>query len=125
MINDAKGILSLYEAAHLRYHGEEILEKALTFTKAHLKSLAQKSCPSMSKQINKALETPLLKGMPRLEVHNYISFYQEDESRNHNLLLFAKLEFNRVQLLHQKELSYLSRYITIKFSLMLPSNTIY
>lgn len=114
LTNDAKGMLSLYEAAHLRYHGEDILEEALAFTKAHLKSLAHKSSPSMSKQINSALEMPLHKGMPRLQARNYISFYQEGEFRNHNLLLFAKLDFNRVQLLHQKELSYLLRYIIVK-----------
>ncbi|KAH7544508.1 hypothetical protein JRO89_XS15G0177800 [Xanthoceras sorbifolium] len=110
LTNDAKGMLSLYEATHLRHHGEDILEKALVFSKAHLKSLAEKSSPHLAKQIINALEIPLHKGMPRLEALKYISFYQEDESRNETLLLFAKLDFNRVQLLHQQELCHLSRW---------------
>ncbi|KAL5802256.1 hypothetical protein ACOSQ4_030561 [Xanthoceras sorbifolium] len=110
LTNDAKGMLSLYEATHLRHHGEDILEKALVFSKAHLKSLAEKSSPHLAKQIINALEIPLHKGMPRLEALKYISFYQEDESRNETLLLFAKLDFNRVQLLHQQELCHLSSW---------------
>ncbi|KAL5803908.1 hypothetical protein ACOSQ3_030708 [Xanthoceras sorbifolium] len=110
LTNDAKGMLSLYEATHLRHHGEDILEKALVFSKAHLKSLAEKSSPHLAKQIINALEIPLHKGMPRLEALKYISFYQEDESRNETLLLSAKLDFNRVQLLHQQELCHLSSW---------------
>ncbi|KAK3198456.1 hypothetical protein Dsin_021871 [Dipteronia sinensis] len=112
LISDPKGMLSLYEATHLRHHGEDILEEAFIFSKAHLKSFADKSSPHfLAKQIINALEIPLHKGMPRLEALKYISFYQEDyESRNETLLLFAKLDFNRVQLLHQQELGHLSRW---------------
>ncbi|KAL4309628.1 hypothetical protein GQ457_01G007770 [Hibiscus cannabinus] len=45
VIDDDKGMLSLYEAAHWRVHGEYILEEALTFTTVNLKSLAKKSSP--------------------------------------------------------------------------------
>ncbi|KAH7544503.1 hypothetical protein JRO89_XS15G0176900 [Xanthoceras sorbifolium] len=107
LISDAKGMLSL--ATHLRHYGEDILEKALVFSKDQLKSLVEKSSPHLAKQIINALETPLHKGMPRLEALKYISFYQEDESRNETIVLFAKLDFNRVQLLHQQELCHLSR----------------
>ncbi|KAL5803912.1 hypothetical protein ACOSQ3_030712 [Xanthoceras sorbifolium] len=110
LTSDAKGMLSLYEATHLRHHGEDILEEALVFSKAHLKSLAEISSPHLAKQIINALEIPLHKGMPRLDALKYISFYQEDASRNENLLLFAKLDFNRVQLLHQQELCHLSSW---------------
>ena len=37
--NEAEGLLSLYEAAHLRVHGEDILEEALAFTTCHLEHL--------------------------------------------------------------------------------------
>ncbi|KAH7544507.1 hypothetical protein JRO89_XS15G0177500 [Xanthoceras sorbifolium] len=89
LTSDAKGMLSLYEATHLRHHGEDILEEALVFSKDQLKSLVEKSSPHLTKQIINALETPLHKGMSRLEALKYISFYQEDESRNETLLLFA------------------------------------
>ncbi|GMN53289.1 hypothetical protein TIFTF001_022440 [Ficus carica] len=38
--NDVRGLLSLYEAAQLRVHGEVILDDALVFTTTHLESKA-------------------------------------------------------------------------------------
>ncbi|KAL9381692.1 hypothetical protein Peur_024727 [Populus x canadensis] len=49
-------------------------------------------------------------GVPRIEARKYISFYEEDESRIDTLLKFAKIDFNRVQLIHRQELSILSRW---------------
>ncbi|XP_031247786.1 casbene synthase, chloroplastic-like [Pistacia vera] len=111
LTNDVRGMLSLYEATHLRLHGEEILEEALDFTTSHLKSLAEKSSPHFAKHIMNALDLPLHQGVPRLEARQYISFYEEDhEFRNETLLMFAKLDFNKVQLLHQQEMKYLTRW---------------
>ncbi|KAL5831997.1 hypothetical protein ACOSQ4_017351 [Xanthoceras sorbifolium] len=83
---DAKGLLSLYEATHLRIHGEDILDEALAFTTGHLKHLVDKTGSHLAKQITKALEMPLHKGIPRLEAFDYISIYGGDESNNENLL---------------------------------------
>ena len=109
IINDVKGILSLYEASFLSVHGEQILDDALVFTKANLESLAMQSSPRLADHIRNALIRPFHKGVPRIEARKYISFYEEDESRNDTLLEFAKIDFNRVQLLHRQELSNLSR----------------
>ncbi|KAK2658054.1 hypothetical protein Ddye_011106 [Dipteronia dyeriana] len=109
LTSDARGILSLYEATHLRVHGEDILEEALAFSKAHLKSLAGKSSPHLARQILKSIQQPLHNDIPRLEAIHYISIYEENESRNESLLLFAKLDFNRVQLLHQQEIDQVRR----------------
>ncbi|KAJ4724506.1 Terpene synthase [Melia azedarach] len=120
LINDVRGLLTLYEATHLRMHREDILEEALAFTAAHLKSLAIKSSPHLAKHIADALEQPLHKGVPRLEAYKYISFYEQEECRNEILLMFAKLDFNRVQLLHQQELNHLtSWWKDLKFKLKL------
>ncbi|XP_031280832.1 probable terpene synthase 6 [Pistacia vera] len=112
LAGDARGMLSLYEATHLRVRGEDILEEALDFTTTNLKSLAKSSPDHLAKHITSALEAPLHKNVPRLETHKYISFYQEDlgEYRNETLLIFAKLDFNRVQLLHQQELKHVTRW---------------
>ncbi|KAK2657891.1 hypothetical protein Ddye_010943 [Dipteronia dyeriana] len=110
LTSDGRGILSLYEAAHLSVHGEDILEEALAFSKAHLKSLAGKSSPHLARQIMKSIQQPLHKDIPRLEAIHYISIYGEDESRNEILFLFAKLDFNRVQLLHQQEIAQVSSW---------------
>lgn len=103
-------MLSLYEATFLQVYEEDILVEALTFTKHHLPFLAQTSSPSLTKQINNALELPLHKSMPRLEAVKFISLYEQEESKNESLLLLAKLDFNRVQLFHQKELNHLLKY---------------
>ncbi|KAH7568073.1 hypothetical protein JRO89_XS07G0228200 [Xanthoceras sorbifolium] len=112
LTNDARGMLSLYEASYLRINGEDILDEALAFTKAHLNSLCEKSSPHLKTKIIKALKMPLNKRIPRQEAVEYISVYEEEESRDETLLLFAKLDFNRVQLLHQQEISHLIRWDT-------------
>ncbi|KAL9381833.1 hypothetical protein Peur_024868 [Populus x canadensis] len=117
IINDVKGILSLYEASFLSVHGEQVLDEALVFTKTNLESLAMQSSPRLADHIRNALIRPFHKGVPRIEARKYISFYEEEESRNDTLLKFAKIDFNRVQLLHRQELAILSRWWNdLKFS---------
>ncbi|XP_037497842.1 casbene synthase, chloroplastic [Jatropha curcas] len=110
LLNDIKGILSLFEATHVSMPNEPILDEALAFTKAFLESSAVKSFPNFAKHISSALEQPVHKGIPRLEARKYIDLYEVDESRNETVLELAKLDFNRVQLLHQEELSQFSKW---------------
>ncbi|CAN6575525.1 unnamed protein product [Malus baccata var. baccata] len=110
LIADVPGMLSLYEATHLRVHGEDILEEALVFTTTHLESTATSLTCSMAAQITQALERPLLKGLVRLGVRNYMSIYQEEASHSEALLQLAKLDFNLVQSLHKKELTEITRW---------------
>ncbi|KDP24705.1 hypothetical protein JCGZ_25441 [Jatropha curcas] len=107
---NVKGILSLYEASFVSVHGEDILDEALAFTKPILESsLAMQSIPHhLAQHIRNALILSFHKGVPRVEARQYISVYEEDESRNETLLEFAKLDFNRVQLLHRQELGELN-----------------
>ncbi|XVE79237.1 hypothetical protein DITRI_Ditri14bG0041800 [Diplodiscus trichospermus] len=113
LANNVKGMISLYEASHWGMHGELILDEALAFTRTHLESLVNQSCPNHLRQyIANALYRPYHKGTPRLEARQYISFYEKDhESRNDTLLKFAKYDFNRVQMHLQKELSLFSSRI--------------
>ncbi|KAE8125664.1 hypothetical protein FH972_020443 [Carpinus fangiana] len=121
LINDAQGMLSLYEATHLRVHGEDILDEALVFTATHLESVASHLSPPLAAQVSHALKQPICKGMPRLEATFYFSIYQQDASHNKVLLTFAKLDFNLLQKLHQKELSEISRWWKdLNFSKELP-----
>lgn len=96
----------------MRTHCECILDEALAFTTTHLQSTAQHDLKSaLKKQVTHALEQSLQKGIPRAETRYYISIYEEDESKNDELLLFAKLDFNLLQMLYKKELGEISRYI--------------
>lgn len=110
LIKNVEGMLELHEAAHLGVGGEEILDKALDFSSSHLKSLAPHMSSSLSTLVNEALKFPIRKNLTRLAARKFISVYQEDESHNDDILLnFAKLDFNIVQKMHQKELSDLTR----------------
>ncbi|XP_052209329.1 valerianol synthase TPS1A-like [Diospyros lotus] len=109
--SDVMGMLNLYEAAYLRIHGEDILDEALAFTKASLQSMAPHlNHPFLAEEVLHALELSLHKGIPRVEAAHYISIYEKDDHRDEQLLRLAKLDFNRVQLLHLEELCHLSRW---------------
>ncbi|XP_057799416.1 vetispiradiene synthase 2-like [Salvia miltiorrhiza] len=92
---DDEGILSLFEAANLRTHGEEVLDEALVFATARLEGRAEQC---------------LQRGVPRVEARRYVSRYEELETRNEALLRLAKLDFNLLQMLHRQELGELSRW---------------
>ncbi|KAG5601153.1 hypothetical protein H5410_032523 [Solanum commersonii] len=110
LTNDVQGLLSLYEASHLRVHDEEILEEAFTFTTPHLKSIVSNlSNNSLKVEVTEALSQPIHMTVPRVGARKYISIYQNDDAHNHLLLKFAKLDFNALQKLHQRELSELTR----------------
>ncbi|KAK1310289.1 putative terpene synthase 2 [Acorus calamus] len=108
--SDAKGLLSLYEAAHLALPGEDILDEAVAFTMHYLPLIKNnnKVSVSLAMDIERALYMPLRKGMARLQARQYISIYEKDEQRNEVLLELAKLDCNRVQRLLQKELKNIS-----------------
>ncbi|KAM3290181.1 vetispiradiene synthase 3 isoform X2 [Capsicum chacoense] len=108
LLTDAKGLLSLYEAAYVRKHGDDILDEALIFAKSHLERITPILESTLEKQVTHALMQPLHKGLPRIEAHFNISIYEECGSRNDKLLRFAKLDYNLLQLLHKKELSELT-----------------
>ncbi|KAG6407012.1 hypothetical protein SASPL_129992 [Salvia splendens] len=110
--NDVEGLLNLYEAAHLLTHDEGILDNAIEFCSSHLHaSLHKLDDVSLSKRVNEALEMPNRWSLTRLGARKFISAYQEDESHNEILLNFAKLDFNLLQKMHQRELSDATRYL--------------
>ncbi|KAF6153774.1 hypothetical protein GIB67_001007 [Kingdonia uniflora] len=108
---DDQGMLSLYEATHLRIHGEDILDEAFEFTTLHLKFiLATNASSPLTKKIRHALVQAYHKGMPRLETIRYITFYQESEKQNQLLLKFAKVDYYLVRSIHLQELSEISEW---------------
>nr|Q49SP5.1 RecName: Full=Germacrene A synthase; AltName: Full=PatTpsCF2 [Pogostemon cablin]AAS86321.1 germacrene A synthase [Pogostemon cablin] len=108
--SDAKGLLSLYEACCLRTHGDTLLDEALVFATASLKSMAANLASPLRKQVEHALFQHLHFGIPRVEARHFITFYEEEEHKNEMLLRFAKLDFNALQALHKEELSEISKW---------------
>ncbi|KAG8386224.1 hypothetical protein BUALT_Bualt03G0126700 [Buddleja alternifolia] len=109
-MDNVKGLLSLYEAAHFRVHGEEILDKALEFSSSVLESRVHDMSNSLAAQVNEALQIPIRKSLTRFKARKFMFVYQENESHNEMLLNFAKMDFNFLQKIHQKELSDLTRW---------------
>nr|QWB49541.1 terpene synthase 7 [Aquilaria sinensis] len=110
LTEDGEGLLSLYEATHLRIHGEDILENAFSFSVAQLKSIAMNNASMLlTRQINHALRFPIQRTIPRLVARFYISMYQKKPSHNPPVLKFSKLDFNILQKQYQKELRQISR----------------
>ncbi|CAJ2652662.1 unnamed protein product [Trifolium pratense] len=108
--SDVEGMLSLYEATHIMVHGEDILEEALAFTTTHLESIVNQLSYSYAIKVKHSLRQTLHKNLPRLEARNYISIYEHDPSHDKNLLILAKLDFNMLQSLYQKEFGNLCKW---------------
>ncbi|MCD7459556.1 hypothetical protein HAX54_041292 [Datura stramonium] len=111
LASDVLGLLSLYEASHVRTHGEDILENALAFSTTHLESAVPHLNSPLKEQVTHALKQSLHKGSPRVETLFFISsIYEKEETKNDVLLRFAKLDFNFLQILHKQELAEVSRW---------------
>ncbi|KAL3618163.1 hypothetical protein CASFOL_038484 [Castilleja foliolosa] len=110
--DDTKGLLSLYEAAHLRVHGEPILDEAVIFAKYHLKRrlVEQLDSSTLQEQVKRALKMPLHRGNRRIDTRHYISVYEKDESKNNILLKLAKLDFNYLLNMYKDEICQVSRW---------------
>ncbi|XP_044496534.1 (E)-beta-farnesene synthase-like [Mangifera indica] len=110
LINDVQGMLNLYEAAHFAIHGENILDEALAFTTTHLKLMVSRVSPEVADEINHTLRFPIRKSVPRIEAKFFMSTFPRDNSPDKALLKFAKLDYNILQLSHQKQLSEILRW---------------
>ncbi|XP_057450479.1 probable terpene synthase 11 [Lotus japonicus] len=110
IIKDLWGILSLYEASYLRDQEEEVLQQAMHFSRAHLHQLIPHLSPEVGSHISRALTLPRHLRMARLEARNYMEEYNQANSQIPSLLELAKLDFDMVQSLHQRELAEISRW---------------
>ncbi|RWR77296.1 alpha-terpineol synthase isoform X2 [Cinnamomum micranthum f. kanehirae] len=110
LCEDAMGLLSMYEAAHLGVKGEAILEEAQVFSTANLKILMERVERKLADRIEHALEIPLYWRASRPEARWYIDAYEKEDGRIDDLVDFAKLDFNMVQMVYQTELEELSMW---------------
>ncbi|KAI3868709.1 hypothetical protein MKX03_025959 [Papaver bracteatum] len=111
--NDVNGMLSLFEAAHLLWEGEDILTEAIHFTRRHLLDNGTKNDNTnvdISKQVRRSLEKPIHWRVQRSEARFFIEAYESQKDMNPLLLGLAKLNFNMVQAQHTTELGNISRW---------------
>ncbi|CAJ2660376.1 unnamed protein product [Trifolium pratense] len=107
---DIKGMLSLYEASYLGTKDEEVLKKAMEFSKARLNDLRPYLSPEVSRNIGQALSLPKHLRMARLEARNYMEEYSKSSNQIPALLELAKLDSDMIQSLHQRELAEICRW---------------
>lgn len=113
---NVKGLLSLYEASYFGFQGEDLIDKAKAFSKEHLKNSVQgELSPNMARKVNHVLDMPLHWKLPRVEAIWYIDTYEQQPNMILSLLKLAKLDYNIVQSVHQKEVSKLARYFNLYF----------
>ncbi|KAL8508344.1 hypothetical protein ACS0TY_018807 [Phlomoides rotata] len=104
-------VLEFFEAAHLRIHGEDVLDRAVVFTRNYLESILPSLSNPVAEQVRHALYGySNRRGLPRVEARKYISIYEQYASHHQRLLKLAKLDFNMLQSMHKRELSELSRW---------------
>ncbi|MED6205009.1 hypothetical protein PIB30_014004 [Stylosanthes scabra] len=109
--NDVQGMLSVYEASHLSFQGENLCEMAKGYSVTNLMKIITKE-----ETENKMKESvrSVLEGLPYhhspsiVEARRYINTYHKKEPHNQLLLELAKLDFNIVQSLHRQQLQQLA-----------------
>ncbi|KAL6840804.1 hypothetical protein ACP4OV_029330 [Aristida adscensionis] len=101
---DIRSLLSLYNAACLRTHGEALLDEAIRFTKSCLQGQLKNLESPLVEEVSSALDTPLFRRVGILETRKYIPIYEMEATRNDIILEFAKVNFNLLQLLYCEEL---------------------
>ncbi|WZZ51154.1 hypothetical protein YC2023_051261 [Brassica napus] len=110
LVADARGTLSLYEAAQWSTPGEDTLDEALAFSNAHLEEISSRSSPHLAIRVKNALKHPFHKGISRIETRQFISYYEAEEKCDSTLLEFAKIDFVLLQMLHHQELACVTRW---------------
>ncbi|KAF5956334.1 hypothetical protein HYC85_003559 [Camellia sinensis] len=66
--------------------------------------------PSVVRKVGHALDMPLHWRLTRVEARWFIETYEQEQNMSPILLEFAKLDYNMVQSVHQKEVGNLARY---------------
>jgi len=103
---DTISLLSLYNAAYLRRHGEKVLDEAISFTRRWLQDILELPESPFAKEVSASLRTPLFRRVGILEARNYIPIYEKEATMNEAILELAKLNFNLQQLVFCEELKH-------------------
>ncbi|KAH6809077.1 hypothetical protein C2S51_026860 [Perilla frutescens var. frutescens] len=110
LCSDSEGLLSLYEAAHVRIHDENILDEAVAFTTHHLSNMLPELESPIKDKVQQALDFPLHKSLTIFNIRFYISIHEKYDSRDELLLRLAKLNFNFLQNIYRNEIFQLTTW---------------
>lgn len=108
---DIVGMLNLYEASYYSLEDETVLDDARDFTTTYLKERLEKIVDqNMLSLISHSLEFPLHWMVPRVEIRWFIDAYERRTNMNPLVLELAKLDFNVVQVIHQEDMKFASKW---------------
>ncbi|CAL5016231.1 unnamed protein product [Urochloa decumbens] len=112
--DDVKCLLMLFDAAHLRVRGEEVLDSAVAFARSRLQSLMEEGLlePEVAEEVRYTLETPSFRRVQRVEARRFIAVYEKKATTADETLLleFAKLDFNILQTIYCEEMKALTMW---------------
>ncbi|KAJ1267212.1 hypothetical protein BS78_07G039100 [Paspalum vaginatum] len=108
--DDARTLMTLYDAAHMRVHGEGILDDIIASTRPRLQALLMETNlePALADEVRVTLEATRFRRVDRVEARRFISVYEKSATRDDTILQFAKLDYNLVQILYCNELKELT-----------------
>lgn len=115
-----RGMVSLLRASNISFPGENVLDEAKSFTTHYLNNvLSERDATdidqSLLSEVKYVLEFPAYCSPPRWEARNFIEIYRQNHSWlkliiNQKIFELAKLDFNILQSIHQKEMQLISRW---------------
>jgi hypothetical protein len=110
--DDVNTLMMLYDAAHMRTRGEDILDSIMAFNKSSLQAVMKstKLEPDLAEEVRVTLETTRFRRAGRVEARRFISVYEKKATRDDTVLEFGKLDYNIVQAVYCDELKQLSMY---------------
>ncbi|KAJ1267219.1 hypothetical protein BS78_07G039800 [Paspalum vaginatum] len=110
--DDARTLMTLYDAAHMRVHGEGILDDIIASTRPRLQALLMETDlePALADEVRVTLEATRFRRVDRVEARRFISVYEKKPvaERDDTILEFAKLDYNLVQVVYCNELKELT-----------------
>ncbi|KAF6173986.1 hypothetical protein GIB67_039937 [Kingdonia uniflora] len=111
LIEDVKGFKKLYEASQLGIEGESLLEEAAVFAPMNLDATPIHLGEDEARFIQNTLQNPCNNSLARLKLIHYIKNLESLCGKNVDIQELAKMDFNIVQSLHQRELFEAIEYV--------------
>ncbi|KAE7995498.1 hypothetical protein FH972_000282 [Carpinus fangiana] len=112
LAEDIDGLMALYEASQLGIEGEDILEEAGNFSERLLTARVRHLDDNQVRVVGSTLRHPHHKSLARFMVKNFLGNFQDRNGWLNDLQQLAKMDFNMVQSMHQKEIVQISKWWT-------------
>ncbi|XP_062162276.1 (3S,6E)-nerolidol synthase 1 isoform X2 [Alnus glutinosa] len=111
LAEDINGLMALYEASQLNIEGEDILDEARNFSEQLLNARVRHfDHDNQLRVVENTLRHPYHKSLARFMAKNFFGNSQETNGWPNDLQLLAKIDFNMVQSMHQKEIVQISKW---------------